>query len=180
MREDTYSRSFCTALDVVVRRLGWRLSDPRLNPLAFKAREDLGLKTWGMINHPPSAAGKSLRDITELSSGGIHNQDDYNKHLDFMMSAIEFYNDSPCGHEVHPFDELIPILRDHDYQLTFYSHDVDFKALVMRDHPDNHEWRLAPKFVATQEHDLGRQLRSFGFRPNLDFLTSGRYRGHVW
>ena len=170
---DIYGEVFTTALDVIIRRVGWRLSEEALNPLGFKARNELDLETWGMHNNAPD---KSLREITELSAGGIHNQEQYDQHLDFMIDALDFYQECR-GQDAPPhiFDQLIPVLRDNNHQLIFYKNDLVFADIVLDDNPIAREWRLAPKFVATQENPMGRHLRSFGFVPSLDFVGHKRY-----
>ena len=180
---DLYSGKLAQSVDVIIRRIGWRLTDKKLNPLGFKARTDLGLKTWGQVHSQPD---EELRAMTELSAGGITDQTRFNKHFDFFLHAMEFYEES-CEQPTHEFDQLVPVLRDGDWQLNFSDSDLEgdshafygsFEKVIMQDTPIAHQWRLAPKFVSTQQCNMGNHLRSFGFIPSLEFLTANRYAGH--
>jgi len=171
---DLYSGKLAQSVDVIIRRIGWRLTDKKLNPLGFKARTDLGLKTWGQVHSQPD---EELRTMTELSAIGITDQTRFNKHFDFFLHAMEFYEED-CQQPIHEFDQLVPVLRDGDWQLNFSDSNLEFEKVVMQDTPIAHQWRLAPKFVSTQQCSMGNHLRSFGFIPSLEFLTANRYAGH--
>tara|TARA_B100001142_G_C14331093_1_gene654153 strand:- start:2114 stop:2635 length:522 start_codon:yes stop_codon:yes gene_type:complete len=167
---DSYSSIFSTALDVVIRRVGWRLSGEKLNPMGFALRNKLKLETWGQRNGQPLM---ELRDITERSAGGIHNLADYNRHLDFFILSLEFYEQENI--EPHVFDKLLPTLQENDHQLNFFDNTFNFLDVVMEDSKNAHDWRLAPKLIAAQECDMGRNLRDFGFIPGLEFTETERY-----
>lgn len=170
---DTYSNMVLMSTDVTIRRLGWRLSGEQLNPLGYKCRTELNLKTWGMQN----LRNTRIRQHNSKLGSTIRNQTDYDRNLNFMLDCLEFYeSETPVGTTAHPFDELVPTLMNNDFQLCFsQGTDQEYADLAMADDEVAHEYRIVPKFLACQNCDAGMNLRSAGFTPSLELLQTPRY-----
>ncbi|MDE0940607.1 MAG: hypothetical protein OSA43_11695, partial [Pirellulales bacterium] len=175
---DVFSQSIYRALDVTIRRVGWRLSEKSLNAGAYKMRQELCLQTWGEHHGKPDL---SLRKITSAAAGAVHTRKDYDRHLAFFLDNLEWYEHETGA--THIYDQLVPAVMDTASVIFSKGADTQYTAVerfknatLSESDPDAaNAWCLAPQFLATQENTVGRSLRAV-YTPSLDFLASPRYR----